>query len=250
LLLNYLYSIQAFISNSSIHKPAMTPAPSLSYTAKVPQASSRGLPHPNRFITTHNASGKAVFSDTVAEPIPFQQIPNDAIFSLCYATNQTPVTLSDDADVDIYSSEIPSIINYPFNSSSHSETKTTRAITHLMPTPDYLHNLPGVMIPGGTVLRLVDMPPGTTSPMHRTVSLDYGVVLDGSVQLVLDSGETRVMKRGDMSVQRGTIHAWKNMSQTEWARMLYILQEANPIEIQGKKLGEDYGGLQVTKSGH
>lgn len=104
------------------------------------------------------------------------------------------------------------------------------------------------MIPGGTVLRLVDMPPGGQSPMHRTVSLDYGVVLDGSVELILDSGEKRVMERGDMSVQRGTIHAWRNMSDTAWARMLYILQESEPILVEGKGLGEDYGGLQVPNS--
>lgn len=115
--------------------------------------------------------------------------------------------------------------------------------------PDYLEKLPGVMIPGGTVLRLVDMPPGATSPMHRTVSLDYGVVMEGSVELILDDGVSRVMERGDISVQRGTIHAWRNMSKTSWARMLYILQESKPIHLEGKQLGEDYGGLQVPKSG-
>ena len=85
--------------------------------------------------------------------------------------------------------------------------------------------------------------------MHRTVSLDYGVVLEGSVDLILDEGEVRTMHRGDVSVQRGTIHAWKNRSETEWARMLYILQDAKPLEFEGKVFGEDYGGLQVKKSG-
>lgn len=99
------------------------------------------------------------------------------------------------------------------------------------------------------MLRLVDMPPGATSPMHRTVSLDYGVVMEGSVELILDDGVSRVMERGDISVQRGTIHAWRNMSKTSWARMLYILQESKPIHLEGKQLGEDYGGLQVPKSG-
>jgi quercetin dioxygenase-like cupin family protein len=84
--------------------------------------------------------------------------------------------------------------------------------------------------------------------MHRTVSLDYGVVLDGNVELILDNGLTRTMQRGDMSVQRGTIHAWRNMSKTEWARMLYVLQDAKPLEVGGKSLGEDYGGLQVPDS--
>ncbi|PVH75033.1 hypothetical protein DL98DRAFT_602622 [Cadophora sp. DSE1049] len=196
----------------------MSPKQYPSYTTEVPPASSRGLSHPKRFITTHDESGKAIFSSDLPEEIPFQQIPNDAIFSLCYATNQTPVEMSGNKDVDAYS--------------------------------NYLEKLPGVMIPGGTVLRLVDMPPGATSPMHRTVSLDYGVVLEGSVELVLDDGESRVMERGDMSVQRGTIHAWKNMSKTSWARMLYILQESKPIQVEGKRLGEDYGGLEVPKSGN
>ncbi|KAE8453259.1 hypothetical protein EG329_011326 [Mollisiaceae sp. DMI_Dod_QoI] len=195
----------------------MTPRPSPSYTKEVPPASARGLSHPKRFITTHDESGKAIFSDEVPEEIPFQQIPNDAIFSLCYATNQIPADLSNEADISTYA--------------------------------NYLENLPGIIIPGGTVLRLVDMPPGVTSPMHRTVSLDYGVVLDGSVELILDDGLSKVLERGDMSVQRGTIHAWRNTSETNWARMLYILQESKPIKVDGGVLGEDRGGLEVPESG-
>ncbi|KAK8160894.1 hypothetical protein BKA80DRAFT_276242 [Phyllosticta citrichinensis] len=85
---------------------------------------------------------------------------------------------------------------------------------------------------------MVDMPPGATSPMHRTISLDYGVVLEGDVELILDSGEKRLMKRGDISIQRGTNHAWKNMSDEHWARMLYVLLPVHPIEIGGQKYGE------------
>jgi hypothetical protein len=181
-------------------------------------AEEKGLRHPNRFITDHDASGKAIFSTSIPEPVPWKQVPQTAQFALCYATNTTPVDLTAAADLTTYTS--------------------------------YLSNLPGIMIPGGTVLRYVDMPPGKTSPMHRTVSLDYGVVLEGEVELILDSGEKRLMKRGDLSVQRGTIHAWRNTSEIGWARMLYVLQEAKPLEIDGKVLGEDYGGLQVKKSGH
>lgn len=116
-------------------------------------------------------------------------------------------------------------------------------------TLEYLNHPPGVMIPGGTVLRMVDMPPGATSPMHRTVSLDYGVVLEGQVQLILDSGESRLMKRGDVSIQRGTIHAWKNMSgDGKWARMLYFLQECKPLQVANQELREEYGGLQIPES--
>jgi quercetin dioxygenase-like cupin family protein len=80
--------------------------------------------------------------------------------------------------------------------------------------------------------------------MHRTVSLDYGVVLIGEMELVLDSGETRVMKVGDVAVQRGTNHAWRNTSKTEWARMMYVLQPSLPIAINGKPLDEDLGDME------
>lgn len=169
------------------------------------------LPPVNRFITGHNPAGKAIFSSKVPEPLVWQELADGAKFSLGYATNTFPVDLNGEADVSTYQ--------------------------------HYSQNLPGITIPGGTVLRLVDMLPGALSPMHRTVSLDYGVVLFGEVELVLDSGETRLLKTGDVAVQRGTNHAWRNASKTHPARMLYVLQEALPLEIGGKKLEEDYGGI-------
>lgn len=104
------------------------------------------------------------------------------------------------------------------------------------------------------------MAPSALSPMHRTVSLDYGVVLEGEVELVLDSGETRLLKKGDVAVQRGTNHAWRNVTPDvigennervgQWARMLYVLMPAKEIEVEGVgKLGEDgIGKIGVRSS--
>jgi len=174
-----------------------------------------GLPPIHRFVTDHNDQGKAIFSNHVAEPLIWQTLPDGARFSLGYATNKFPVDLAAGADVSTYQ--------------------------------HYTQNLPGITIPGGTVLRLVDMLPGALSPMHRTISLDYGVVLEGEVELVLDSGETRLLKRGDIAIQRGTNHAWRNASQTASARMMYVLQEAAPLKVGGTKLEEDYGGIPGVK---
>lgn len=170
-----------------------------------------GLPKINRFVTTHNNDSKAIFSSVVPDALPWQILPDGARFCLGFATNQVPVDMNGDADLQTYES--------------------------------YLENKPGVMIHGGTVCRIVDMMPGALSPMHRTVSLDFGVVLEGEVELVLDSGEVRLLRRGDITVQRGTNHAWRNANKSKWARMLYVLQEAKPLEIAGKHLEEDYGGM-------
>jgi quercetin dioxygenase-like cupin family protein len=100
----------------------------------------------------------------------------------------------------------------------------------------------GIVNPGGTVLRFVDFAPGFESAMHRTRSLDYGIVVEGAIELVLDSGEKQVLHRGDVCVQRGTNHAWRNPSETEWTRVVYILQDSQPVvDVGGQPLREYLG---------
>ena len=73
----------------------------------------------------------------------------------------------------------------------------------------------------GTKLRINELPPGACSPMHRTQTVDYGIVLDGEVVLVLDDSET-VLRAGDVVVQRGTSHRWENRSGAT-ARVAFVL---------------------------
>ena len=47
--------------------------------------------------------------------------------------------------------------------------------------------------------------------MHRTETIDYGIVLEGEITLILDEGET-VVRAGDIVIQRGTNHGWANRS--------------------------------------
>jgi len=75
--------------------------------------------------------------------------------------------------------------------------------------------------PNGTKIRINEFPPGVVSPVHRTQSVDYGIVLSGEVVLVLDDAET-VLQAGDVVVQRGTSHRWENRSGAT-ARMAFIL---------------------------
>lgn len=63
---------------------------------------------------------------------------------------------------------------------------------------------------GGSVCRIVCFAPGTT---HRAKArtLDFCLVLEGEITLVLDLDEVH-LKAGDTVVQRGTRHAWSNRS--------------------------------------
>lgn len=102
---------------------------------------------------------------------------------------------------------------------------------------------PELVVRNGTVARMVDFAPGYSTVDHRSLSLDYGVLIEGELELVLDSGETMLIERGSMVVQRGTMHKWHNPSKEKWARMFFVLVSAQPVVIGEHKLEEDLGGL-------
>ncbi|EON66816.1 hypothetical protein W97_06218 [Coniosporium apollinis CBS 100218] len=169
------------------------------------------FPQVQRYITTHNDEGKAIFSTALPEESTMKELPDNMAFALSYTTaTGFPISLAEDKDIEIYSS--------------------------------YLNSPPGLNISNGSVLRHVDLAPDTTCAMHRTVSLDYGVVLEGEMELILDSGERKTLKRGDVAVQRGTMHAWRNPSKTQWSRMMFVLLPCQPVEVGGRKLKEEFEG--------
>ena len=57
--------------------------------------------------------------------------------------------------------------------------------------------------------------------MHRTETIDYGIVLEGEITLIMDEGET-VVRAGDIVIQRGTNHGWANRSDRN-CRIAFIL---------------------------
>jgi quercetin dioxygenase-like cupin family protein len=82
----------------------------------------------------------------------------------------------------------------------------------------------------GSVLRIVDFAPRASDDaihMHRTPSLDYCYVIEGTIVAVLDE-EERVMTAGDVLIQRGTNHGWRNESGAP-CRVLFVLIDAEPL---------------------
>jgi mannose-6-phosphate isomerase-like protein (cupin superfamily) len=58
--------------------------------------------------------------------------------------------------------------------------------------------------------------------MHTTDTIDYGVVLEGSIVLELDGGQQIAFGKHDIVVQQGTRHAWRNPG-NEPATVLFVL---------------------------
>lgn len=168
------------------------------------------LPGLTTFITGHDPStGKSIVQST--RPGNWASYDDNLMgFNVVYTTSAMPVSLENDGDI-----------------TAHDNIMKAGTL--------------GLVNPGGTVCRIVDFAPGYECIMHRTQSLDYGIVLEGSIELVLDSGERRVMQRGDVAVQRATMHAWKNASDKEWGRMLFMLQDCEEVRVGGDALKEDLG---------
>jgi len=96
----------------------------------------------------------------------------------------------------------------------------------------------GKTLHGGSVIRIVDMLPGKASPMHRSWSIDYGIVLSGVLELELDDGSVTALSTGDIVVQRATNHLWRNPSADQICRIAFILIEATPVTAAGRVLPE------------
>ncbi|KAK4109675.1 hypothetical protein N656DRAFT_791805 [Canariomyces notabilis] len=91
---------------------------------------------------------------------------------------------------------------------------------------------PGIHIPNGSVVRLVDFAPGIESPPHRAMFL-----------LSLDSGESKVMLPGDVSVNRCCMHTWKNLDEERPSRMVFILLDVATYKVNGEVVKEDLGEM-------
>src|SRR5262245_30435065 len=167
-----------------------------------------------RVVTGHDNNGKAmVLSDG---PAPNVKVRQTGITStLVWATDESPADISGSAD---------------------------RAARES-----------GVAPPNhGSILRIVDFPPVTADAValgqsamhkemglshdpaggagarhaftHRTKSVDYALVLEGEIDMLLDDSEIH-LKAGDVLVQQGTNHAWVNNG-TRPCRIAFVLIDA------------------------
>jgi mannose-6-phosphate isomerase-like protein (cupin superfamily) len=147
---------------------------------------------PRRVVTGHTPDGVSVVVSDGPVPVS-RQLPEDGVaFHEVWNTTGAPAPITAVEPVD----------------------PTERALA--VPPP-----------PQGTKIRINEFAPGhldergLQSPVHRTESIDYGIVLEGEITLVLDDSEV-TLRAGDVAVQRGTDHAWANRGSTT-ARVVFVL---------------------------
>ena len=64
---------------------------------------------------------------------------------------------------------------------------------------------------------------------HRTRTVDYAVVLDGEIDMLLDDDDVH-LRAGDVIVQQGTNHAWVNRGDRP-CKIAFVLIDATGAPI-------------------
>ena len=87
----------------------------------------------------------------------------------------------------------------------------------------------------GAIFRVVEYGPGVSPRMHRTLTIDYAVVMSGEIFMALDGGKEVHLKAGDVLVQRGAAHDWINRGQVPCV-IAFVLMAAKPVKAGGRTL--------------
>jgi mannose-6-phosphate isomerase-like protein (cupin superfamily) len=173
-----------------------------------------------RVVTGHDKDGKAiVLSDGYATSVKTVPQWPGLISTDIWKTNASPVALAkDEADPTLGPRSLHPAPN-----------GTTFRISIVPPESDAVRNLDPAqaqaLFKGVGNANASTLGRGGRHPlMHRTETLDYAVVLEGEITMLLDDSEVN-LKAGDVVIQRGTNHAWSNRSGKP-VRMLYVLIDA------------------------
>ncbi|WP_341895389.1 cupin domain-containing protein [Ferrovibrio terrae] len=172
---------------------------------------------PRRIVTGHNAAGKSVVTiDTVMKPAIEKPELGVAFFEV-WNTAGSPVSVDNGQDptdrkLQIEPPRQGSIIRFvDFGPKRPDAPAMTRELAQ------------AAFAMVGSAHASTWKPDSPHPMMHRTESIDYGIVVFGEITLVLDDGSETHLQAGDVVVQRGTDHAWENRSPTNPARMAFIL---------------------------
>ena len=178
----------------------------------------RKQPSAYRRVVTENVNGKAVVqNDELLPAYEFKTVPGYE-HTLVWVNPAIP-DLSEEQRFDRYPD---SVVPGPGGSSLHFVTFPPGSV---FADPSF----DGEAARREALIRLrglADHFEKEDPAMHKTNTVDYAVVYEGEIWLELDDAKTVHLKRGDVVVQNGTRHAWRNKS-TKPVTMLFFLNGAS-----------------------
>ena len=156
------------------------------------------FPPIHRIVTGHDANGKSTVCSEGALPsvVEMEAIPG-LVFHEVWETTGSPVEINNAADIRF--------VDLPPDETYLDQHEAR--IAELFEQVNYVDGL--------TVKHDSPHP-----MMHRSEAVDYCVVIEGEIYIVLDDAEV-LLKPGSVVVQRGTNHAWSNRSNSN-CRLLFV----------------------------
>jgi hypothetical protein len=172
-----------------------------------------------RIVSSHNAQGKSIFimDGNVGTPPGRRSSAGTSVVEL-WQTDSTPADNSGDKDPTAHAFRLPPPANGSvFRVVEYPPDKERFAA---MDTQDWSADAKnqGYQRTGNAARH---------AGFHKTDTIDYAIVIEGEIVALMDEGE-KVMKQGDVLIQRGTNHAWANRTDKP-ARVAFILIDANPV---------------------
>ncbi|KAF8323094.1 cupin 2 conserved barrel domain protein [Clavulina sp. PMI_390] len=165
----------------------------------MPSTPSTSVEPMRRLVTGHSSDGQPTFVYDDSVPAAPWRGADDKKHTRFWITQQTPI-----------------------------DTNTLRADMKDI-TPDRQ-----IVQTNGSHCVCMHLAPGAQSPMHRTNSLDYVILISGELTIILDSGEERTLTEpGSVVVQRGTMHLWQNRTKDTWAHYMIVVVDAAPTILPG-----------------
>jgi len=161
-----------------------------------------------RVVTGHDAQGRAIIQSD-APPPRTRKVggPNGPTFYEVWNTRETPVLIDrssgepPEADLTLAPPKSGTrirVLDFP------PESEEMRKITSEQAREHFAELGAANAVRHGSG-------PARHPYMHRTETVDYGIILEGEITLIMDEGET-VVRAGDIVIQRGTNHGWANRS--------------------------------------
>lgn len=163
-----------------------------------------------RVITGQRGNKSVIISDEKPEGKRMRSIPGQQVIELW----TTPSGFGHPAPVD----------HQPSNGHLPAAGETQLLMVTMPPatvfsSPDF--------DPAAAALEQKDLFPGFTHDpdhpgMHATPTVDYVIMMEGSIALTLEDGGETIINRGDVVVQCGALHGWRNVTDTP-ATMAIVL---------------------------
>lgn len=166
-----------------------------------------------RLIASIRNGKSLVVADEAATSNAFSSVPGFDPLVL-WGTPATPGVPWDGVDQSVGATVLPAVgatklmvVTFPPDSVMMADDFDPQAAGS-----EYAQRLPG----------LAELMEAENPGMHATDTIDYDIVLEGEITVEFDDGACVDLKTGDVLIQYGTRHGWRNRTNKP-AKMIFVL---------------------------